>query len=84
MVQDGFDQENPSVAKTINVVRMQNVFLIATSSNHVCVLKVSSTQITAVWISTSVRLEHINVENQSVLTFQDHIDAQLLLMLFGP
>ena len=77
------DQENLSVAITINVVQMRNALLIATLWNHVSVQQDSSTPITAVWILMSVHLEHMNVENQSVLTFQDHIDAQPLSMLFG-
>ena len=78
-----FVHENLNVAIIINVVQMQNVFLIAILLNHVSVQQDSSILTIIVLILTNVRLEHMNVEHQNVSIFQDHIDVQLLLMLFG-
>ena len=78
-----FVHENLNVAIIINVVQMQNVFLIAILLNHVSVQQDSSILTIIVLILTNVRLEHMNVEHQNVLIYQDHIDVQLLLMLFG-
>ena len=76
-------QENTNVAIIINAVLMPNVSLTATLLNLVSVLQDSSILITIVWILMNVNLEHMNVEHQSVLTYKDRIDAQLLLMWSG-
>ena len=78
-----FVRENISAAIIINVVQMQNVFLIAILLNHVSVQQDSSILTTTALILTNVHLEHMNAGHQNVSIFQDHIDAQPLLMLFG-
>ena len=75
--------ENTNVAIKINAVQMQNVFLIAIWLNHVYVQKDSSILTTTALILTNVHLEHMNAGHQNVSIFQDHIDAQPLLILFG-
>ena len=78
-----FVHENLNVAIIINVVQMQSVFLTVISLNHASVQQDSSILTITVLILTNVLLEHMNVEHQNVLIYQDHIDVQLLLMLFG-